>query len=183
MAVQAGGSSRPAAQRLIHSRPLLIVSQPRLVVRKKDLGNKITAAAYTGLREDVPQVSLHGVHRDHQTVSDVDGREALQDESGQLLLTLSQAVGRHQKRGDSAWVRGFDDDGNPLAVDSSERYAVQDHPAARAGQHPSHRDFGRVAGARSRTRCAPRHGKHSGRQPRGRSVSVRQVAKPLLDTW
>ena len=65
----AGCSSRPAAQRLIHSRPLLIVSQPRLVVRKKDLGNKITAAAYIGLREDVPQVSLHGVHRDHQTVA------------------------------------------------------------------------------------------------------------------
>ena len=54
-AVGAGGS-RPAAQRPIGSRPLLVVSEPRLVVRKKDLGNKITPGAYPGLGEDVPQV-------------------------------------------------------------------------------------------------------------------------------
>ena len=94
-AVGAGGS-RPAAQRPIGSRPLLIVSEPRLVVGKKDLGNKITPGAHPGLGEDASQMRLHGVHRDHQTVGDIDGRETLQHESGQLLLTLSQPIGRHQ---------------------------------------------------------------------------------------
>ena len=65
----------PAAQRPIRSRALLIVSEARLIVGKEDLGNKITPGAHPGLGEHVPQVSLHGVHRDHETVSDLDGRE------------------------------------------------------------------------------------------------------------
>ena len=42
---------------------------------KEDLGNKITPGAHSGFAEYVPQVALHGVHGDHQMVSDVDGRE------------------------------------------------------------------------------------------------------------
>jgi hypothetical protein len=42
-------------------------------VGKEDLGNKITPGAHSGFAEYVPQVALHGVHGDHQMVSDVDG--------------------------------------------------------------------------------------------------------------
>ena len=63
---------------------------------EEDLGNKITSGAYAGFGEYVPQLPLYGVHGDHQMVSDVEGREALQHESGQLLLSFGQAVGRHQ---------------------------------------------------------------------------------------
>jgi hypothetical protein len=65
------GSNRPATQRPIRSRTLLVVSEARLVVRKEDLGNKITPGAHASFREYVPQMPLHGVHRDHQSVSDV----------------------------------------------------------------------------------------------------------------
>jgi hypothetical protein len=57
--VRAGGSSRPATQWPILSGALLVVSEPRLIVGKKDLGHKITSCAHSGFGEDVPQVPLH----------------------------------------------------------------------------------------------------------------------------
>src|SRR5215217_7854933 len=93
---RAGGTSRPATQLLVCCRALFVVSEPRLVMGEEDLGHKITSGAHSGFGEDVPQMALYGVHGDHQMVSDVEGREALQHESGQLLLAFGQAVGRHQ---------------------------------------------------------------------------------------
>jgi hypothetical protein len=101
----------------------------------------------------------------------------LQHEARQFLLPFSQAVGRHQERGNPTWVRRFDDDSNSLTLDSRKRYTVQDDPAARPGQHPSDRYLGGVICSRGRTRCTCRHGKNSGRQsgdrqfPSGRSRS------------
>src|SRR5829696_4414511 len=95
-AVRAGGSSWPATQLFVRCRALFVVSEPRLVVGEEDLGNKITSGAHSGFGEDVPQMALYGVHGDHQMVSDVEGRVALQYEAGQLLLPFGQAVGRHQ---------------------------------------------------------------------------------------
>ncbi len=57
-----GGSNRPATQRLIRGRALLIVSDAWLVVRKDDLGNKITPSAHSGFGKYVPEVPLHGVY-------------------------------------------------------------------------------------------------------------------------
>ena len=62
-------------------------------------------------------------------VTNVEGRLTLQHESGQLLLSFGQAVGRHQQRGDPAWVGRFDDDGNPLTVGRPQ--------AVRRGKRPS----------------------------------------------
>ena len=94
--MRAGGTSRPATHLLVRCRALFVVSEPRLVMGEEDLGNKITSGAHSGFGEDVPQMALYGVHGDHQMVSDVEGRVALQYKSGQLLLPFGQAVGRHQ---------------------------------------------------------------------------------------
>jgi hypothetical protein len=71
VALRAGGSSRPAPQWPIGGRALFVVSEAWLVVGKEDLGNKITSGAHFGLGEDVTQVRLHRVYRDHETVSDL----------------------------------------------------------------------------------------------------------------
>jgi hypothetical protein len=52
--MRAGGGSWPATQWLICGRALFVVSEPRLVVGKEDLGNKITSGAHSSLGEDVP---------------------------------------------------------------------------------------------------------------------------------
>jgi hypothetical protein len=56
----------------------------------------ISPGAHSGFGKYVPEVTLHGMYRDHQIISDIDGRGALQDESGQSLLAFGQAVSRHQ---------------------------------------------------------------------------------------
>ena len=89
LAVRAGGSSGPAAQWPIRSRALLIVSEARLIVGKEDLGNKITPG--TPVLVNTFLRCPCGVHRDHETVSDLDGRETLQDESGQVAAPVESA--------------------------------------------------------------------------------------------
>jgi hypothetical protein len=62
--MRAVGTSRPATQWQIRCHALFVVSEPRLVVGKEDLGNKITSGRVLRFGKDVPQVRLHGVHGD-----------------------------------------------------------------------------------------------------------------------
>jgi hypothetical protein len=74
-----------------------IVAQPSCgELIQVGVGDAIRPGAHTGFGKDVPQVRLHGVHRDQQAVSDVDGRGALQHGVWSIAAPVSQAIGRHQ---------------------------------------------------------------------------------------
>jgi hypothetical protein len=57
---------------------------------------------------------------------------------------------------------------------------MQDHPATRAGQHPSDCHLGRVIGAGSRTPCAARHGVDRTGVDDGRAVAPQQTGVALF---
>ena len=150
---------RPATQRSAGDRALLVVAQARLVVGEEDLADQFAPAVDAGLLEDVLEVLLDGLRRDGQRCGDLRGGIALQDQPGDILLALGQAVGGHQQGRDARRVGRFDDHGDPRLAAGDQRRAVQHHPAAAARKHPRQRDLTRRV--RRARRCAA-----PGRRPR-----------------
>ncbi|HEV2774133.1 MAG TPA: hypothetical protein VGV90_00930, partial [Solirubrobacteraceae bacterium] len=74
---------------------LLVVAESRFVVGEEHLPDEFAAAADAVLLEDLLEVLLDRVRRDHEPLGDVGGRVAAEYQAGDLPLTLGQPICRH----------------------------------------------------------------------------------------
>src|SRR3984957_15664885 len=86
----------------------------RQVVALEDRGDELAAAVHARPVEHRLQVILHGVGGQVQPARYLAGRQALADQRGYRLLTISQAIGGHDQRRDLSRGGVLDYHGNQL---------------------------------------------------------------------